>query len=377
LCHGVTLGFFPLHCSELGFSAIQIALVSAGSSLAMMVGGPMFSALAHHYIAPKRIVFWCSLTGCLLYIPLLFLTTFKTLFPVWLAFLLCYSGTSILVDIRAVRDAAAGRLRFERARLWGSVGFMVSLALVGIIVDIFGLQSIVWVGFTFACLLHACTYPIASRMPAVRGKIHAEAIAADPDRSFRRPLFIILIATALIWASHGAYYVYFSIYLKALGWSGKEISLAWNIGVLAEITFFIYFDRLARRFSLMQIFVTSGLLTVVRWWVLAITADPLMLVLIQVLHAASFAAIYLSSIRLVQVISPPHFKERGQGLLGGYSSGGGSLLGRILFGYFAALLPGSTDFNLLFWPATAVAALGVLLALFTRLPRSDAASQMC
>ncbi len=366
LCHGVTLAFFPLHCSALNFSALQIAAVSAGSSLAMMVGGPVFSALAHHYLAPKKVVFWCSIIGCILYVPLLFLTSFKTLFPVWLAFLLCYSGTSILVDIRAVRDAAAGKLRFERARLWGSIGFMVSLAAVGAIVDLFGWNSIVWVGFIFACILHVSTYAVTGRMPAVRGAGTENAPPHTSDRSYWKPLLLVLAATALLWASHGAYYVYFSIYLKALGWSGKELSIAWNVGVLTEVVFFVYFARIEKWLSLKTIFICAGILTVIRWFVLAVTSDPLILVLIQTFHAFSFGAIYLSSIRLVQAIAPPHYKERAQGLLGGYSSGCGSLLGRILFGYFAASIPVDTDLYLLFWPAVSVAAAGTLLAIFVR-----------
>lgn len=365
---GVSLAFFPLHCSYLGFTPFQIAIAAAAQSFATLVGAPTFAAISHRYISPRKLLFVSSILTCLLYLPLLVVSSFATVFPIWLAYLLIFSAMVVTIDTRAVIASTNKEIRFERARLWGSIGFVASLATIGFLIDLFGLQAIMWVGFSCACALHGLYYLIKVRMPTECGRQRMHLVSPTPWRSFAGPLAIVLGATALLWASHSAYYVYFSIYLKSLGWSGTSIAAAWNTGVVAEIVLFINFHRLSDRFPLTRIFVVAGVLAVVRWIVLAQTSHPETLVLIQILHAASFGAVYLSSIRLVQRIAPPDYRERAQGLLVGLSSGGGSLLGRVGFGYLAVSIADPRDFDILFWPSAAIAALGTLLVLLAKEP---------
>lgn len=371
MSNGVTLAFFPLYASHLGFSALQIAAVSAVSNIAVLVGAPGFTTLSYHHVSPRRILFCSSLLACFFYLPLLFVTNFTFVLALWLPCLIFNSGSSVMIDTRAIRESANQQIRFELARTWGSIGFVFSLALVGLLIDQFGLQVIIKVGFLFACATHAMAYLVMPRLPDAPGHLLEPNPNPPPIAKYARPLLWVLVAVAFSWASHAAYYVYFSIYLRALGWSGFGISLAWNTGVVAEIILFWYFRSLSEKFSLTSILRFSALLSVCRWIVLALTANTAVLVAAQVLHAFSFGALYLSSIKLVQLVSPPEFRDRGQGLLLGFGSGGGSLFGRVVFGLLASKIALAENYYLLFWPAALLAGFGVYASIRFSAPEAD------
>ena len=371
MSNGVTLAFFPLYASYLGFSALQIAAVSAVSNIAVLVGAPGFTTLSYHLVSPRRILFCSSLLACFFYLPLLFVTKFSTLLALWLPCLIFNSGASVMIDTRAIRESANQQIRFELARTWGSIGFVCSLALIGLLIDQFGLQVIVKVGFLFTCATHALAYLVMPRLPESPGSTFDPNPEPLPVMKYARPLFWVLVAVAFSWASHAAYYVYFSIYLRALGWSGFGISLAWNTGVVAEIVLFWYFRGFSEKFSLTHILRMSAVLSVCRWIILALTANTAVLVAAQILHAFSFGALYLSSIKLVQLVSPPEFRDRGQGLLSGFGGGGGSLMGRGIFGLLASNILQAENYYLLFWPAALLAGLGAYASFRFAEPEAD------
>ena len=57
----------------------------------------------------------------------------------------------------------------------------------------------------------------------------------------------LLLACALMQASHGPYYVFFSIHLEDLGYSGGEIGALWALAVVAEVALFAGHAAGARR----------------------------------------------------------------------------------------------------------------------------------
>lgn len=362
LANAVTVVYFPLHAKALGFSPFEIALSAAVANLATLLGAPGFSTLSYFRLAPRTVLRRCALIAACCYLPLLFVSSFPWVMTFWSAFLVFNAGTLVMIDARAVRESSEGLIRFEQVRLWGSIGFLVSIAVVGLAIDVIGVQSIVLAGTIFVLATAAAGLALLPRLAESPGR-DREPAAKARERAPINNIALILVAVALIWASHSAYYTYFTIYVRALGWSGTMISVAWNLGVAAEIGIFLLFRSLAARFSLVSMLRLSAALTVLRWAVIAHTASTEMLVVVQVLHAFSFGVFYLASIRLVQERLPAHFKERGQGLLSGFGSGAGSLAGRIGFGALASQLGGPEAYAELFSYSAAFAFLALLTTL--------------
>ncbi len=362
--YAYVLGFFPLYCKQLGFTPWQIAAISGAGTVANIIAGPWSLQLSHSRWSARKVLSVFSALALTLYVPLFWVVTFPLFISLIFFSQVAKRGAEAVIDAQAVRLAAAKRIRFEHARLWGSIGFIVALAAFGEVVDYAGTAIVLPCGLGALTLAYLMTFVMRRFVARVPGKdrgISADGEAVEWDK---RPQFwALLVSASLCWASHAAMYVYLSLYLEALGWSGTAISAAWNIGVVAEVLLMLAFPWLERRYALERIYQFSLAATVVRWAILYTATSPWLLMASQVLHAFSFGGCYVGSVKLVYQLLPESKKDRGQGYLSAAGAGVGSLAGRILAGFGASRLVSYAEVNQLFLGAAILAALGLAVSL--------------
>jgi PPP family 3-phenylpropionic acid transporter len=143
-----------------------------------------------------------------------------------------------------------------------------------------------------------------------------------------------LMACVLQQASHGAYYNFLSLYLADVGYSAWLISSLWALGVIAEVGLFLLMSHLIHSLGAERLFVIALLLTVIRWLLLGQFVQNLpILIVTQLLHAATYGLFHASAIHIVHHIFPPALQGRGQALYSGVSYGVGGVLGSLISGY--------------------------------------------
>jgi PPP family 3-phenylpropionic acid transporter len=103
--------------------------------------------------------------------------------------------------------------------------------------------------------------------------------------------------------------------------------------VLAEIVIFLVMARILDRFSLRRVLMASMLLAAVRWVLLGYLADELLVLLLaQLLHAASFGCFHSAAVHFVQRSFGIRHLGRGQAFYATLSGMGGAL-GALYAGY--------------------------------------------
>ena len=133
-------------------------------------------------------------------------------------------------------------------RLWGSVGFMVTVFSAGAWFEHFGMGHFpAWTGLTLAGVL-ACT----CLLPDVREKpAHAHPRGEPLGPVLRQPVVRWFFASLLFHVmAHFAVYAFISLYLDALGYSKTTIGLLWAVSVAVEIAWFYAQGRLIGRFPM-------------------------------------------------------------------------------------------------------------------------------
>jgi PPP family 3-phenylpropionic acid transporter len=133
----------------------------------------------------------------------------------------------------------------------------------------------------------------------------------------------------------------------------------WAIGVAAEVVLFLVMHRLLHHFTISCLFAVALFITSIRWAMLALWVDnTTLLVLSQLLHAASFGLFHTASIYLIHDLFPGRLQMRGQALYAGISFGLGGSLGSLLSGYTWETM-GSTG---TFFLSAALALIGAIIA---------------
>jgi PPP family 3-phenylpropionic acid transporter len=147
----------------------------------------------------------------------------------------------------------------------------------------------------------------------------------------QREVIAFFVSTFLMIAAHASLYVYYSLYLSEIGYSKTVIGLMWSLGVVAEILFFYFQAPLFRRYGVATLMLTSLVVGVVRFLMIGFGADSLLLLLIaQILHAATFGVHHSASVATLQRWFAGPLQARGQALFISVSYGLGGSVGGLL-----------------------------------------------
>jgi PPP family 3-phenylpropionic acid transporter len=219
---------------------------------------------------------------------------------------------------------------YSRVRLWGSIGFILSVSLLGFLLDQIGVELVPMV----VLLLYIGIF-LNSLVVPEKPAAHPETEQGSIMQVLRRPEVIaLLLVTFLMQASHSTYYAFYSIYMEDMGYSSGAIGELWALGVIAEVVVFLFMHNLLQRWGARRVLIASLAIAVVRWILVGLAPENLPLVLLaQLMHAATFGTFHAAAIHLIHHYFVGRHQGRGQALYSSLSFGAGGALGSLLSGY--------------------------------------------
>jgi len=236
---------------------------------------------------------------------------------------------------RSARRRDSRSFEYGWVRGAGSAAFIGGVLVSGQIASAWGLASFLWL--TAAGLLGAAL--------SVR---FAPDLAEDPVQTrpgkeieqnwlalLRQPTFIrMALAAALVLGSHAMHDAFAIIRWSEAGISPAISSVLWSESVAAEVIIFVLFGP-----WLLDVLGTTGSLalgagaSVVRWGVMAQTANVTALGAIEPLHGLSFALFHLSCMRIIAETVPPGLAGTAQAFYGTVAIGGTTALLTMVSGW--------------------------------------------
>ncbi len=333
---GVT-GFMPLWYADRGLSPAAIGQVLAAASFLRVLAGPQWGGIADR-LGRRRPV----LTGATLAAMVMALT-----FPLTDGFwpvLLVAAGQGVaasainpLADSLALSLARQGLMEYGPVRAVGSATFMVATACAG--------SLLTAVGSWLVPYLLACGYGTAALLSPL---LPEAEIGASRARGFggwelfRLPVFRLAVGcTALIQGAHAAYYGFAALLWRSQGLSDRTIGLLFAEGIIVEILLFWRGRRMIERLGPAGLTACAAIASIVRWSVIALSPGLPVLIVVQLLHAGTFAMQHLSSMLILGRAVPAERAATAQALhaaLGyGIPAGAAMFLAGQLFARFGGL----------------------------------------
>lgn len=349
---GVFAPYASLYFFERGITVVQIGILMSLMQVTRIFGPYFWSWVADRNGQRVLVLRYTALAAVVCLLGFLGGSLFIHFF--WLMLLLNFLTSSQvpLGEAIMLSEMRGDLTHYGRLRLWGSVGFVVAVMLAGLFFDQFGVSSFPWLALGLMVFVYGvCQY---LREPA---DSHSTRGVESGWRVLRKPEVIAFFtSTCLMVAAHSALYVYYSLYLERIGYSKVLIGFMWSVGVVAEIVFFYYQAPLFRRFGVKRLMILSLVCGVLRFVMIGVGAESLVVLLLaQILHAATFGAHHSASVLTMQRWFGGALQARGQAFFVSISYGvGGSLGGVILSIGWEQFSPESV-----YW----MAALMVLLAL--------------
>ena len=333
---GAFTPYFSLWLKEGGLAAAQIAIVVALPQFVKVVAPTLLAWLADTRGARRPfIIATTTLTAASL--ALLPLTEgFWGVCAVVLLMGLASSGTLPMIEATTMSVLGGRSERYGPIRLWGSVGFILTVMGTGALLDVLPMGAFlaVVVGLSALAAGTACLVPETAAGVAQRPGPETRAAAHATAAWLRAEVMAFFAACFCMTVAHGALYAFYSIYLVQAGYSKTVVGLLWTLGVLAEIVLFWKLPRLYARASLWAILCASCLCAAVRFAAIGWGVGSLaVLVLAQVLHGATFGAYHAAAVAAVHKLFPGERQVRGQALYSSLSYGLGGAVGMLLAGW--------------------------------------------
>jgi PPP family 3-phenylpropionic acid transporter len=359
---GIFLPYFPLYLGTLEMDRSRIAVLLALSPASRFLFPALWGLWADRGGHRKSLVI-VSLSGAALVFSLVWRAReFWTLALVLFLYGFFLAPAVPLLEGMVQEESERRRLAYGWVRLWGSLGFMASTLLYGALLDRAPVSRILS-GIVFLSALNLLP---ALALPGQHPPLLPRRLSLR--REIRRPEIVrFLGATALMQASHGAYYAYFSIVLDRWGFTRSAIGGYWTLAVAAEVAMMLASPRLMRTIAPMPLISVSLAVATLRWLLLAWGRDWRLLVLGQLLHAFSFGLFHVAAVHATHRLFPDSLRSSGQSLYSALTYGLGNLIG--FFG--CAALVDATGIPLLFALSSLLSL--AALALSLRLPACAAA----
>lgn len=326
---GAYAPYFTLYLAGEGFSAAEIAAIQAMPQFVRIFAPMAWGWLADASGSRRGVVaLSCALTT-LAVGSLYFVSGFLPTAINVAAIGLCSAAVLSIVDALTFTVLGPRTDRYGAVRLWGSVGFIIAVLATGALLDVAPVAKLLWVLFGLSLL----TFVVALGLPSPAIEPLA-AVTGNLSAILRRPeVMAFFAACTCMTIAHGALYVFYSIYLVQHGYSKTVVGMMWMLGVLAEIVVFLAMPALLRRVSLRAILLASFIAAGVRFAGIGWGVEWLaVLVVAQVLHAATFGSFHAASIAAVHRLFAGPLQVRGQALYMSLCYGLGGMAGTLLAG---------------------------------------------
>ncbi|NGZ76191.1 MFS transporter [Saccharibacillus alkalitolerans] len=330
----VFASFFPLYLQDRGMSKLEIGTLMAIGPFVSLVANPFWGYLVDRLENTRRMLI-LMLAGTLVLAQLVFqVQSYTMIYLTMIAFfffqspMFAQSNTMILGYIDGT-----GR-KFGAFRLWGSIGWALTAAAAGFVIDRAGTSP--GVPWLFTGLIGA-TLLLAVVLPSLRRAAATTVVAPGGFRKvMSNPTFTaFLLLGVLVSIPNAMNGTFMTLYITDLGGSRELVGWAVFSASILEAAIFMIFDRFfRRRLGFMLICLTSvSVLFALRWYLMSTVTDPMQIVYIQMMHSVTYAGYFYVGTHMTSMFVPDSFRGTGQALFTLSWSGVSGIIAGVLGGW--------------------------------------------
>ncbi|MGF1770133.1 3-phenylpropionate MFS transporter [Enterovibrio makurazakiensis] len=342
---GVYLPFWSVWLAWLGLSPEDIGIVLGAGIMTRFVVNltvtPRFHLPEHLLPAVRGLAFLATVIG--------FLHLIASPNVLWLT-ALSVMINAVIGPAIPVSDALANHYHrrklvdYGKARLWGSLAFVVGSTITGSMIDTFGPSIIV--PLAASALLISWCWSLVSPNPLPKNEALTSPIRPPLIQVLKsRNVLVFFLIVSLIQGSHATYYAFSALHWTQSGVSDLWVGYLWSLGVGVEVLMFAFSQRLFGHWSVQSLFRLAALAVIVRWLLTGWSTELGILVVAQSLHGVTFGVAHLAAMRYIQQQVPENIMAL-QALYSALPLGGVMAVLTVISGEFYSLWAGDSFYTM-------------------------------
>jgi len=318
---GVMLPFLPVWLAARGFSIADIAFAIASQSVVRVVATPVLTYMADKYRARRRFIIVLSSLAAVFMLAAGLVEGRDAIVAMIVLAAMCWAPIMPMLDAVAVEQSDAGLYDYGRVRIAGSITFIAGSLGAGALLLVIDKSSLIWVLLITHILMALSAVVLPKLGGAKAGDSRPPTIAAAGKVLMTGSFVLLILVAGLTQTSHAVYYSFGSLHWESLGYSAVTIGALWSIGVVAEIVLFMYARGSIERMGPVLLLLAGAGFGVLRWAGMAFDPPLAVVMLLQVLHAASYGMTHLGTIYYIRRFMDADFAGTAQGMFVAISGG--------------------------------------------------------
>jgi PPP family 3-phenylpropionic acid transporter len=309
---GLYFPFANVYYRTIGLSGTQIGLIGTLSALLAALGALVWGLL-HDRLGKSRLIFTGLCWGAIFLSGLLGqLRDYSLILPV-AALLSFFTGPAVSqMDSMTLKLLGPNHAAYGSHRVWGTIGFVVTSALAGFILQATSIHSI-FIAFPLGLFVF---WLVSMRLPD-QTIYQGPSLLGGLGQMARRPQWVWLMVSVLVlWTGVISGNTFLGVAMKDMGSSESTVGLAFTIAALAEIPLLQGGPFILRRFGATRLIQAAMLAYILRMILYAFMVSPNTALAISMMQSITYCPFLVGVIALANELAPEGMKSTSQGLLG-------------------------------------------------------------
>lgn len=358
---GLIIPFLPLYLDGKNFSSAEIGEILGIFMATKVIGPSLWAFIADKTGEQLGIIRLGAFLACAFFTFLFWLNTYWPIVFCLATFSLFWTAILPQLEVMTLNAIRQSPKIYARIRLWGSIGFIFFAVVTGEIIEQYSAEAFTYVGFFILLGLFLSTLWSKQSKIKTSQTIKSSSIV---NKVLNVSFVMFFIAGLLLQLSFGPYYSFYALYLRDLAYPAYAVGVLTSLGVVAEITIFVFAGKIFTHFTVKNILIFSFFVTALRWFLMGYFGDSvIIMVTAQIMHAASFGLYHSACMQFIQLHFDASQQNRGQAIYIGGVYGMGGALGAYIAGLYWLDGIGSKH---VFLMAAIAAFVGMLFMLFIK-----------
>jgi PPP family 3-phenylpropionic acid transporter len=269
---GALVVFWGPYLKFRGYDAVAIGQLVGILSATKIIAPYVWGWLTDHGGRRVYMIRYASFAAAMIFTGVFIVPDFAWMVVVTLLFSFFWNAGMPQFDAATLTLLGKDHHRYSIIRSTGSLGFIVAVLLMGLLLDVHGLEWVPLMVLLLFIAVAACSLAIP--------ETGQSAYAHSADRSIRpvlrRPAVqAVLLAGFLMQLGFGPYNTFYSIHLQMHGYREGMVGILWVIGTVSEVFLFYCMHRILPRYAARTLLLGCFFVACVRWLIIGYAADSL------------------------------------------------------------------------------------------------------
>lgn len=323
---GIIFPFAPLYLKKIGFTGTEIGIILAmiplNKFLVTRVWTSLFEKTSNKSIFILIAILLSNLSLLLMYY---YTTSFMMVTLSIFLYSFFRAGVLPILDTYTMEHSVHSKLSYGQIRLFGSIGFIISVTITGLMIDTIGLEYFVLMVVGMGMMVLLPFFFITFSTHNIQKK-------SNVSKSLGRDFYIVVFVVTLYFISFTFNNNFLNIKIEEYGMSQLTAGNMWAVGVLFEVVIMFFSGKFMHLYS-SQFWLSIALLAgTLRVFIVGITGNIYLLYFANFLHGIAFGLFHLAMMYFINNSIEKDLRLKAQSIYAATTFGLGTILGSISSG---------------------------------------------